>query len=103
MNSFDRMMRWQARHESRRAPTRKEHYGQVAEAVGRAPGPRGRGRLLQRRGRGVNCPDPPFRHLIRITDHIGLLEYAEGIVPRHEGGYCVDDAAGGLMILCREP
>jgi hypothetical protein len=40
---------------------------------------------------------------MRITDHIGLLEHTEGIVPRHERGYCVDDAARGLLIICREP
>jgi hypothetical protein len=45
----------------------------------------------------------PFRHLQRMTDHIGLLEHAEGIVPRHEHGYCVDDAARGLMVVCRQP
>jgi hypothetical protein len=48
------------------------------------------------------CPAPPFRHLLRMTDHIGLLEHAEGIVPRHEHGYCVDDVARGLMVVCRE-
>jgi hypothetical protein len=52
---------------------------------------------------GVTLPNPPFRHLIRITDRIGLLEHTEGIVPRHEHGYRVDDAACGLMIVCREP
>jgi hypothetical protein len=51
----------------------------------------------------VSWPDPPFRHLLRITDHVSLLEHTEGIVPRHEHGYCVDDAARGLMIVCREP
>jgi hypothetical protein len=45
----------------------------------------------------------PFRHLLRMTDHIGLLEHAEGIVPRHEHGYCVDDVARGLVVVCREP
>ena len=51
----------------------------------------------------MNCPDPPFRHLIRITDHIGLIEYTEGVVPRHQPGYCAEDAAYGLTIVCREP
>jgi hypothetical protein len=45
----------------------------------------------------------PFRHLVRMTDQIGLLEHAEGIVPRHEHGYCVDDVARGLVVVCREP
>ena len=51
----------------------------------------------------MTWPDPPFRHLIRMTDQIGLLEHTEGIVPQHRHGYCVDDAARGLMIVCREP
>jgi len=38
-----------------------------------------------------------------MTDQIGLLEHAEGIVPRHEHGYCVDDVARGLVVVCREP
>jgi hypothetical protein len=52
---------------------------------------------------GVNCPEPPFRHLIRITDHIGLIEFTEGIVPSRQHGYCAEDAAYGLTIVCREP
>ena len=51
----------------------------------------------------MTWPDPPFRHLIRMTDQIGLLEHTEGIVPQRRHGYCVDDAARGLMIVCREP
>jgi hypothetical protein len=51
----------------------------------------------------MRVPPVPFRHLQRMTDHIGLLEHAEGIVPRHEHGYCVDDVARGLVVVCREP
>ena len=51
----------------------------------------------------MSYPTPPFRHLQRLTDHIGLLEHAEGIVPRHEHGYCVDDVSRGLVVVCREP
>ena len=51
----------------------------------------------------MSGPAAPFRHLLRLTDHIGLLEHAEGIVPRHEHGYCVDDVARGLVMVCREP
>lgn len=46
---------------------------------------------------------PPFRHLIRLTDRVGLFEHAEGVVPRVEHGYCVDDVARGLLVVCREP
>jgi hypothetical protein len=51
----------------------------------------------------MTYPNAPFRHLQRLTDHIGLLEHAEGIVPRYEHGYCVDDVARGLVVVCREP
>jgi hypothetical protein len=51
----------------------------------------------------MSYPAAPFRHLQRLTDNIGLLEHAEGIVPRYEHGYCVDDVARGLMVVCREP
>jgi hypothetical protein len=49
----------------------------------------------------MSYPAAPFRHLQRLTDHIGLLEHAEGIVPRHDHGYCVDDVARGLVVVCR--
>jgi hypothetical protein len=51
----------------------------------------------------MSYPAAPFRHLQRLTDNVGLLEHAEGIVPRHEHGYCVDDVARGLVVVCREP
>ena len=51
----------------------------------------------------MSHPTVPFRHLQRLTDHIGLLEHAEGIVPRYEHGYCIDDVARGLVVVCREP
>ncbi|HEY5354833.1 MAG TPA: glycosyltransferase [Streptosporangiaceae bacterium] len=51
----------------------------------------------------MSYPSAPFRHLQRLTDHVGLLEHAEGIVPRYEHGYCVDDVARGLVVVCREP
>jgi hypothetical protein len=51
----------------------------------------------------MTWPDPAFRHLLRITGHVGLLEHTEGIMPRHEHGYCADGAPRGLMIVCREP
>ena len=51
----------------------------------------------------MSYPHAPFRHLLRLTDHVGLLEQAEGIVPRHDHGYRVDDVARGLVVVCREP
>ena len=46
---------------------------------------------------------PVFDHLERLTDDKGLFEHALGAVPRREHGYCVDDAARGLVVTCREP
>lgn len=51
----------------------------------------------------MSYPAAPFRHLQRLTDDVGLLEHAEGIVPRYEHGYCVDDVARGLVVVSREP
>lgn len=51
----------------------------------------------------MSCPPAPFGHLLRLTDDVGLLEHAKGIVPRYEHGYCVDDVARGLVVVCREP
>jgi hypothetical protein len=46
---------------------------------------------------------PPLDHLQRLTDGHGLFEHALFDVPRPEHGYCVDDVARGLVVLCREP
>jgi hypothetical protein len=51
----------------------------------------------------MSHPAAPFQHLQRLTDHVGLLEHANGIVPRYQHGYCVDDVARGLVVVSREP
>ena len=43
-----------------------------------------------------------FRHLLRMSDDVGLFEHASGPLPRREHGYCLDDAARGLVVLSRE-
>lgn len=43
------------------------------------------------------------RHLLRLSDDVGLLEHARGPIPRREHGYCLDDVARGLLLLSREP
>jgi hypothetical protein len=45
---------------------------------------------------------PSFEHLIRLTDEHGLFEHADGTTPRHDGGYCLDDVARALVVVCRE-
>jgi hypothetical protein len=51
----------------------------------------------------IEVPIPIFGHLRRLTDSGGLYEHAEGITPRREHGYCVDDVARALVVVCREP
>jgi hypothetical protein len=45
---------------------------------------------------------PVFDHLNRLTDAGGLFEHALLGEPRPEHGYCVDDTARALVVLCRE-
>jgi hypothetical protein len=47
-------------------------------------------------------PQPNYAHLRRLTDAGGLYEHAEGSVPRRAHGYCVDDVARALVVVCRE-
>jgi hypothetical protein len=51
----------------------------------------------------VSAPEPPFEHLLRLSDDTGLLEHARGAVPRRECGYCLDDAARVLVVANRHP
>jgi hypothetical protein len=44
-----------------------------------------------------------YEHVHRMSDDTGLMEHARGAIPRREHGYCVDDVARGLLVLCREP
>ncbi len=46
-------------------------------------------------------PEPPFEHILRLTDERGIFEHADGIVPRYECGYCLDDVARALIVVCR--
>jgi hypothetical protein len=47
-------------------------------------------------------PAPPFEHVIRLSDDIGIFEHADGVQPRRDGGYCLDDVARALVVVCRE-
>lgn len=50
----------------------------------------------------MNLPTPNFQHLIKLSDHTGILEHALLCAPRREHGYCVDDVARTLIVICRE-
>lgn len=43
-----------------------------------------------------------FDHLFTLTDDRGTFEHADHAVPRREHGYCVDDVARALIVVCRE-
>ncbi|GLL02287.1 glycosyltransferase [Dactylosporangium matsuzakiense] len=51
----------------------------------------------------IRRPEPSFAHLHRLSDDVGLFEHAEYRTPRTAHGYCVDDVARGLLVICREP
>lgn len=42
-------------------------------------------------------------HVRRMADGTGILEHAEGAVPRREHGYCTDDVARQLLIAALHP
>lgn len=50
----------------------------------------------------MSYPAPSFTHLRRLTDEGGLYEHAQGITPRREHGYCLDDVARALVVVSRD-
>ena len=51
----------------------------------------------------MTVPEPPFEHLLRLSDETGVLEHARGAVPRRQSGYCTDDVARALVVISRQP
>ena len=51
----------------------------------------------------MTFPEPPFDHLLRLSDETGVLEHARGAVPRRQCGYCTDDVARALVVISRQP
>lgn len=49
----------------------------------------------------ATIPEVSFRHLRTLTDDNGLFEHAEGASARDSHGYCVDDVARALVVVCR--
>ena len=47
-------------------------------------------------------PRPSFRHLLRMSDDVGVFEHALFATPRSEHGYCTDDVARTLVAIMRE-
>ena len=45
---------------------------------------------------------PAWRHVLAMSDEIGIFEHADRSVPRREEGYCADDVARLLIAIVRE-
>lgn len=50
----------------------------------------------------MSFPEPSFTHLRRLTDATGVFEHAKGTTVRREHGYCLDDVARAVVVVCRE-
>jgi hypothetical protein len=46
---------------------------------------------------------PAWRHVLTMSDSIGIFEHADHSAPRREEGYCADDVARLLIAIVREP
>jgi hypothetical protein len=46
---------------------------------------------------------PAWRHVLTMSDAIGIFEHADLDAPRVEHGYCTDDVARLLIAIAREP
>ncbi|MEI7482115.1 MAG: hypothetical protein WCK75_07180 [Elusimicrobiota bacterium] len=44
-------------------------------------------------------PDPDLRRLRALTDDTGMFEFADGLVPSRENGYCTEDVARALVAV----
>ena len=51
----------------------------------------------------TSAPEVVFDHLRAMTDGRGLFEHSLGALPRRESGYCTDDVARALVVVCRDP
>lgn len=58
-----------------------------------------RARTLAERPPGL--PQLNLDHLRAMTDDTGVLQHAQGIVPRYADGYCLDDNARALLLMAR--
>ena len=50
----------------------------------------------------ADLPAPRFDHLVHLTDAIGVWEHAEITTPRTAHGFCTDDNARALIVVCRD-
>jgi len=46
----------------------------------------------------TELPKVSLGHIQRLSDHVGILQHATGIVPNRREGYCMDDNARALLM-----
>ncbi len=46
----------------------------------------------------TELPKMSLQHVERLTDNVGMLQHATGIVPNRKEGYCIDDNARALIM-----
>lgn len=51
----------------------------------------------------TEVPEPPFAHLLAMSDSVGTFEHADHEAPRRAHGYCTDDMARVLIVTTNEP
>src|SRR4029079_5245054 len=73
----------------------------ASTAVSR-PGGRGVDMVSRTMKRSAGVTEASFDHVFRLTDRWGMFEHADGITPRRDGGYCLDDVARALVVVCRQ-
>jgi len=54
----------------------------------------------QRTSFAATAPEPDFRHVLAMTDDTGMLQHATYTTPNRTEGYCVDDNARALQLVC---
>jgi len=45
-------------------------------------------------------PKIRLKHLIKLTDQFGIIQFASGSAPDRDSGYSIDDVARALIVLC---
>jgi hypothetical protein len=48
-------------------------------------------------------PLPSFEHVLAMSDELGMFEHADHAAARRSLGYCTDDMARLLIVVCRQP
>ncbi len=49
----------------------------------------------------LEVPEPPLRHLKRLTDDTGLIQHAKFTIPDRHHGYCTDDNARAVIAMTK--